>query len=66
MGRLTDSRGEEVSAMDGTSKQATTARVEPEAGPSPTKVADLPTRKVEDAKAGQVKGGAKRPIQPCL
>jgi hypothetical protein len=33
---------------------------------APTKVADLPTREVADAKAGQVKGGAKRPIQPCI
>jgi hypothetical protein len=31
-----------------------------------TKLADLPARKVEQAKAEQVKGGAKRPLQPCL
>jgi hypothetical protein len=33
---------------------------------SKTKLADLPARKVEPAKAEQVKGGAKRPVRQVV
>jgi len=55
---VTNAAGEEVKRM------ATREKAMEQSGK--TKLTDVPARKVDKATAEQVKGGAKRPIQPCI